>query len=134
MAEQMEQEAALIRLDEENPLPKYLQIAEQVRAFAAEGKLPPGAQLPSVRQLAGDLGVNVNTVLAAYRALEAEEIVLLRHGSRAVIHPRLRRSARLLPEDVAHLRLMLGRVRTEALLRGMSLLALQDLARDVFRE
>jgi DNA-binding transcriptional regulator YhcF (GntR family) len=134
MAEQEEQQPALIRLDEENPLPKYLQIAEQVRAFTAEGKLPPGTQLPSVRQLAGDLGVNVNTVLAAYRALEAEEIVLVRHGSRAVIHPRLKRAARLLPEDIGHLRLMLGRVRTEALLRGMSLLALQDLARDVFKE
>ena len=83
----METEPLLIRLDEVNPLPKYMQIVEQIRAFAAEGKLAPGMQLPSVRQLAGDLGINSNTVLTAYHALEAEEIILLRHGARGVIHP-----------------------------------------------
>ena len=127
-------EPALIRLNEESAAPKYMQIAEQVREFVATGQLLPGDQLPSVRQLASDLGVNVNTVLAAYRALEAEEIVLVRHGSRAVVHPRFKRPARPGPEDVAEVRSLLWRVRTEALLRGMTLEALQALARDVFSE
>ncbi|HEU5199870.1 MAG TPA: GntR family transcriptional regulator [Ktedonobacterales bacterium] len=127
-------EPALIRLNEESAAPKYMQIAEQVREFVATGQLLPGDQLPSVRQLASDLGVNVNTVLAAYRALEAEEIVLVRHGSRAVVHPRFKRPARPGPGDVAEVRSLLWRVRTEALLRGMTLEALQALARDVFSE
>src|SRR3974377_1988895 len=124
----MEPESLLIRLDEVNPLPKYLQIVEQIRSFAAEGKLAPGAQLPSVRQLGGDLGININTVLTAYHALEAEDIILLRHGARAVIHPRLERPAIPLPGDIAHIRALLERVRTDAVLRGLSLPMLTELA------
>ena len=134
MEERMEAEPLLIRLNETNPLPKYMQIVEQVRAYAAEGKLTPGSQLPSIRQLASDLGINVNTVLTAYHALEAEEIIFLRHGSRAVVHPRLTRPAALQADDVAHIRLMLGRVRTDALLRGMPLPMLQTLATEVFSQ
>lgn len=133
MAERMEAEPLMIRLNEINPLPKYMQIVEQVRDFAAEGKLMPGMQLPSVRQLATDLGINVNTVLTAYHALEAEEIILLRHGSRAVIHPRLTRPAVPQTSDVVHIRALLGRARTDALLRGLSLPMLQELAAEVFR-
>ena len=133
MAEGMEAETLMIRLNEINPLPKYMQIVEQVRDFAAEGKLTPGMQLPSVRQLATDLGINVNTVLTAYHALEAEEIILLRHGSRAVIHPRLTRPAVPQTSDVLHIRTLLGRARTDALLRGLSLPMLQELAAEVFR-
>jgi GntR family transcriptional regulator len=132
MAEKIEAEPLLIRLNETDPLPKYQQIVEQVRAFAAGGKLTPGMQLPSVRQLASDLGINVNTVLTAYHALETEEIIFLRHGSRAVIHPRLTRLAAPQANDVSHIRTLLGRVRTDALLRGMSLPMLQELASDVF--
>jgi GntR family transcriptional regulator len=129
----METEPLLIRLDEVNPLPKYMQIVEQIRAFAAEGKLVPGMQLPSVRQLSGDLGINSNTVLTAYHALEAEEIILLRHGTRGVIHPRLlQRSASPQAGDIAHIRALLARVRTDAVLRGLSLQMLSELAADVF--
>jgi GntR family transcriptional regulator len=129
---EMETEPLLIRLDEISPVPKYLQIVEQVRAFAAEGRLAPGTPLPSARQLASDLGINVNTVLTAYHALEAEEIIILRHGSRAVIHPRLKRPAAPLPADIDRIRTLLGKVRTDALLCGLSLPILQDLAAEVF--
>jgi GntR family transcriptional regulator len=129
----METESLVIQLDEVNPLPKYMQIVEQIRTLAAEGKLAPGMQLPSVRQLAGDLGINSNTVLTAYHALEAEEIILLRHGARGVIHPRLlQRPAMPQPVDIAHVRAQLARVRVDALLRGLSLPVLAELAADIF--
>jgi DNA-binding transcriptional regulator YhcF (GntR family) len=122
----------VIQLDAINPLPKYMQIVEQIRAFASEGKLPPGSPLPSTRQLASDLGINVNTVLAAYHALEAEEIILLRHGARGVIHPRLQMPTTPQDGDIAHIRALLGRVRTDALLSGVSLPMLQEMATQVF--
>jgi len=107
---------------------------EQVRALVATGALLPRTPLPSVRQLAADLGINVNTVLAAYRALEAEGIILLRHGARAVVHPRLARAVEPRIDDVERVRTALERTRTDALLLGLSLEGLRALAAEVFAD
>src|SRR5258707_14996470 len=96
--------AAIVQLDLASPTPKYQQIVEQVKALIASGALPPGAPLPSVRQLSGDLGINVNTVVAAYRALDSEHLVLLRRGSRAIIHPRLARPMAPSPDSLTRMR------------------------------
>ena len=124
----------VISLDETSPTPKYQQIVDQIRTFVAQGVLAPGAALPSVRQLAGDLGVNINTVLAAYRALEAEGIVLLRRGARAVVHPRLKSAPAPGPQDIDRVRSMLQRVRTDALLLGLTPDMLGHLADEIFRQ
>lgn len=62
----------LFRLDPASPTPVYEQIAGAVVRGIADGSLVPGARLPTVRQLAGDLGVATNTVAKAYRQLESE--------------------------------------------------------------
>ncbi|HEU5349091.1 MAG TPA: GntR family transcriptional regulator [Ktedonobacterales bacterium] len=127
-------EPAVIHLDETNPTPKYQQIVEQVRALVATGTLPPRTPLPSVRQLAVDLGINVNTVLAAYRALESEGIILLRHGARAVVHPRLARAIEPRADDVERIRAALERIRTDALLLGITREHLRALAAEAFAD
>jgi DNA-binding transcriptional regulator YhcF (GntR family) len=124
--------SAIVQLDLASPTPKYQQIVEQVKALIASGALPPGAPLPSVRQLAGDLGINVNTVVAAYRALDSEHLVLLRRGSRAIIHPRLARPVAPSPDSLTQMRAHLEHVRTEALLLGISANTLRMLAAEVF--
>ena len=58
--------------------PVYEQVADQVRRLVASGALGPGTALPSVRQLAGDLGVNLNTIARAYRLLESEGFLVIR--------------------------------------------------------
>ena len=58
--------------------PVYEQVADQVRRLVASGALVPGTALPSVRQLAGDLGVNLNTIARAYRLLEDEGFLVIR--------------------------------------------------------
>jgi DNA-binding transcriptional regulator YhcF (GntR family) len=58
--------------------PVYEQVADQVRQLVASGALSPGTALPSVRQLAGDLGVNLNTIARAYRLLESEGFLVIR--------------------------------------------------------
>lgn len=68
-------------LDPKSPVPLYDQIAVRVRAAVATGDLQPGDALPSVRQLAGRLRINPATVVQAYRALEAEGFVEMRHGA-----------------------------------------------------
>jgi DNA-binding transcriptional regulator YhcF (GntR family) len=61
--------------------PVYEQVANQLRRLIASGVLGPGTALPSVRQLAGDLGVNLNTVARAYRLLEGEGFLAIRDRS-----------------------------------------------------
>ena len=66
-----------------------LGIAAQIRAriafLVADGELAPGERLPSVRDLAAQLGVNVNTIRAAYAELERDELVRTRHGVGTVV-------------------------------------------------
>jgi len=57
------------------------QIHDQVRGLVATGRLAADERLPSVRQLAKDLGVAPGTVAKAYRSLEAEGILVSRTGS-----------------------------------------------------
>jgi DNA-binding transcriptional regulator YhcF (GntR family) len=58
--------------------PVYEQVADQLRKLVAAGELAPGTPLPPVRQLAGDLGVNLNTIARAYRLLESERFLVIR--------------------------------------------------------
>jgi GntR family transcriptional regulator len=70
----------LFRVEASSPVPIYAQIVGQVRAAVAAGELAEGDPLPSVRQLAGDLRVNPNTVAQAYRELEREGITYVQRG------------------------------------------------------
>jgi GntR family transcriptional regulator len=70
----------IISIDPEVRRPIYVQIMDEVRRGRVLGMLPPGAALPSVRQLAADLGVNPNTVKQAYHELEREGVVETRRG------------------------------------------------------
>ena len=61
-----------IRIEKGSSTPISRQIAEQIRAQCLSGRIKPGTQIPSVRQLARDLAVNQNTVLRVYEKLMAE--------------------------------------------------------------
>ena len=80
-----------ITIDESDARPIYVQVAEEIRALIARGELSEGAQLPPVRQLAADLGVNLNTVATAYRELQGEGLLSIRHGAGAVVASRTAR-------------------------------------------
>jgi len=60
--------------------PIYLQIMEEIKKRAVRGEIPPGGQIPSVRDLAKEMGVNPNTVARAYLELEREGFVFTRRG------------------------------------------------------
>ena len=61
------------RRDMTSGVPVYRQIIDQILGGIAAGSLEPGAQLPTVRQLAVDLAINPNTVVRAYRELDERE-------------------------------------------------------------
>lgn len=60
--------------------PIYLQIIEEIKKRAVRGGYPPGAKLPSVREMALQMGVNPNTMARAYSELEREAFVFTRRG------------------------------------------------------
>ena len=64
-----------LKIDQRSGVPVYRQIIDQVLGGVAAGKLRPGDQLPTVRQLAVDLAINPNTVVRAYRELEIREVL-----------------------------------------------------------
>lgn len=70
----------IITLDESGT-PLVDQIQDQIRGLVTTGLLARDQRLPSVRQLAGDLGVAPGTVARAYRTLEAEGVLVTRIGS-----------------------------------------------------
>ena len=117
-----------ILIDESDPRPIYRQVADEIRHLIAGGSLAEGEALPSVRQVAVDLGVNLNTVAGAYRELQTEGLVTIRHGSGAVVASR-KTSTR----DAAELRKPLRSALTALILAGVPRSEIVNLVRDELR-
>ena len=75
----------LFRPNPTSGVPLYLQLMEQVKHAVETGALRPGEQLPGIRPLAEELVMNPNTVAKAYRELEHEGVIELRHGAGAFV-------------------------------------------------
>jgi DNA-binding transcriptional regulator YhcF (GntR family) len=92
----------LVRLEPGSDVPVFEQIRAQIAGKIAREELAAGARLPTIRQLASDLGLAVNTVAHAYRELEQAGLVRTRprHGTTVAegtgtpVRERLRRGAR----------------------------------------
>jgi len=85
-----------LRLNPASGVPLYLQLIEQVKHSIETGAIRAGEQLPSVRQMAEDLVINPNTVARAYRELEHEGVIELKHGSGAFIREAIVPRAKLM--------------------------------------
>jgi GntR family transcriptional regulator len=103
-----------------DPRPLYLQVMEQIKRRVAVGDLSPGAELPSIRQLAADLQISVITIKRAYLELEREGVIATRQGKGSVVadKPGLQvsiqeRELREVMQKVADLGLLLGLSKTE---------------------
>lgn len=78
----------VLRVDLSRPVPPYAQLREQIAGLVAAGQLSPGTRLPSVRQLAGDLGLAAGTVARAYSELESDGVLVARgRGGTLVAQP-----------------------------------------------
>jgi DNA-binding transcriptional regulator YhcF (GntR family) len=78
----------LLTIDTQDRRPIYQQIADGIRTLIATGELAEGQPLPPVRQLAADLGVNLNTIAASYRDLRNDGLIEIKHGSGATVAAR----------------------------------------------
>ncbi len=118
-----------IRISSESPVPVYQQIVEQIQNLTGSQQLKPGIRLPTVRQLASDLGIAVNTAARAYQTLEREGIIETRgrHGTIVAArgHPRY---------SGAECRRRLSESIDQALVTGYHLGLSRDEIRTVFEE
>jgi GntR family transcriptional regulator len=77
-----------LTINTNDPRPIYQQVADGVKELIARGELAEGASLPPVRQLAADLGVNLNTIATAYRELQKDGLIIIKHGSGSMVASR----------------------------------------------
>jgi len=79
----------LIRLDPTRATPLFEQLAASVRAAIIDGRVIGGERLPAARALADSLGMNMHTVLRAYRVLRDEGLIDLHRGRGAMVAVRI---------------------------------------------
>lgn len=75
-----------VHIDNDSALPQYKQLVDQIKAAVASGALKPADPLPSIRQLANDLGINNKTVAKAYRLLERDRVLQTRGYRGTFVH------------------------------------------------
>jgi GntR family transcriptional regulator len=80
--------------------PMYLQIIDQIRQRIAVGDWPRGSEIPSIRQLAIDIGVSVITVKRAYFELEREGLIVTQHGKGSSVAADLNLRSRIYEDEL----------------------------------
>ena len=108
-----------IRIDYDSGVSIYVQIMDRIKHLVATGALKPGDQLPTIRQLSVDLGVDPNTVVHAYRELDREGVISTQQGRGTFIaeHPDSEQLGQLRRET---LNVIIGNALLEALSLGYS--------------
>ena len=122
-------EYMLLKFDFGSSVPIYMQLRNQVVIAIAEGKLAPGEQLPTIRALAEESGINMMTVSKAYQLLKQEGYIATDRRSGAVVMPRT--GEHVPNEETLHaLRLCVSELR----LAGISCEELMKLCRQMYEE
>jgi GntR family transcriptional regulator len=88
-----------ITIDIDSTVPQFEQLIEQVKAAVMAGLLKPGDALPSIRQLANDLGLNNKTVAKAYKLLVRDSIIEAKGYRGTYIHPKAKANCKFNVQD-----------------------------------
>src|ERR1700747_311294 len=118
-----------ITVDETDRRPIHGQTADEIQGVIAGGNLHEGMTLPPVRQVAADLGVNLNTIAAAYRELQKEGLLRVRHGSGALVSARS-----IVQQSDAELRKALRGALTHLALAGLPRSDITQIVNEEIRE
>ncbi|MBJ6361641.1 GntR family transcriptional regulator [Paenibacillus sp. GCM10012307] len=118
----------LISLQLDSEIPLYEQLRNQIVIGIATGELAAQEKLPTVRQLAEDLGINTMTVNKAYSLLKQEGYIVIdrRHGAK--VSPRIQDSQGPSPQLEEQLQLIIA----QATIQGMDQSRFQTLCTQIF--
>ena len=114
-------------IDQNSHVPVYKQICEKIKGLIISKKLEIGDFVPSVRRLAKDLGVNVNTVARAYRELVNEDVLQPIKGEGYIVKGT---GKNLVKEKLEELRKILSDLKSI----GVNEREISELVREVFRD
>ncbi len=106
----------IFRVNQSSGIPLYVQLVEQVKHAVETGALRAGDRLPTIRKVAEDLVMNPNTVVRAYRELEHDGVLELKHGSGAFIRESAGRRSSLMLKAQAVMQQALERLTAMGLL------------------
>ena len=94
-----------VAIDIDGPVPPFAQLIAQVKTAVQAGRIRPGDPLPSIRQLANDLALNLKTVAKAYRLLERDAVIETRAYRGSFVHPNAAANGSVDMKERAHERL-----------------------------
>lgn len=106
----------VISINEFSETPIYIQIRDQIVLGISDGRISPGEQLPTVRNLATEIGINTMTVSKAYQLLKQEGYVVTDRRSGARVSNAFQKSNGIGKEN----ELTLRRIASEAKIKGMT--------------
>ncbi|WP_281884998.1 GntR family transcriptional regulator [Paenibacillus sp. YYML68] len=120
----------MLHIDLQSETPIYTQLTEQIMEGIASGQLQPGEALPSIRSLAGDLGINLHTVNKAYTLLKQEGYIQIHRYKGVIVQPDGMPEAT--PAFRERQKQQLKPIIAEAICRGITLEELQVVVRDIY--
>ena len=120
----------IIKINEYSDVPIYLQIRNQIVMGISSGELAAGEQLPTVRALAMEIGINTMTVSKAYQILKSEGYILTDSKNGARVRTEIKRSKSLSAQNKDELR----RIVSEAKIAGMSKADFDKLTEEMWGE
>lgn len=121
----------IIKIDFESEIPIYVQLKRQIIIGIAKGELSQGESLPSVRQMAEDIGINMHTVNKTYNELKAEAFISIDRRKGAVVNSA---STLLTEEYQEQLKEELDFIIGEAYCRGITEEEFVKLTRAAFKQ
>ena len=113
----------IIRIDELSDIPRYLQLRNQIVMGISSGELKAGEKLPTVRDLALEMGINTMTVSKAYQLLKTEGYIMTDRKNGARIRTEIKKEASVSDANKTELR----RIVSEARISGVEKQELIDL-------
>lgn len=121
----------LIKIDFDSDTPIYIQLKKEIIQGIAKGDLKEGDSLPSVRQMAEDIGINMHTVNKAYTMLKLDSFITMDRRKGAIINKSFDMFSK---EDIENLKEEMRYIIAEAYSKGMNEKEFLNICKDIFRE
>lgn len=110
----------MITISLNSPIPLHDQLVQEIRRLLADGTLKVGDELPPVRQLANDLGINLNTVARAYRELTERGLLATSRGRGTIVLSTVEETTEKPAEERKRIEATLGSALADAKIAGLS--------------